>query len=88
MRYPITSDYTYRNQVQLIQGGKDFFSFLTNSIDQAQSSIYFQIYIFEEDETGKSIATSLIAAAKRGVNVYMLSMGMLLKTYQKHSCNH
>lgn len=80
MRYPITSDYTYRNQVQLIQGGKDFFSFLTNSIDQAQSSIYFQIYIFEEDETGKSIAASLIAAAKRGVNVYMLLDGYASKS--------
>lgn len=79
MRYPITSDYTYRNQVQLIQGGKDFFSFLTNSIDRAQYSIYFQIYIFEEDETGKSIAASLIAAAKRGVNVYMLLDGYASK---------
>ncbi len=75
MRFQTSSDYTYRNHVQLIQGGEDFFSLLTKSIDEAQSSIYFQIYIFDEDETGKTVAASLCAAAKRGVQVNLLVDG-------------
>ncbi len=75
MRFQTSSDYTYRNHVQLIQGGEDFFSLLKKSIDEAQSSIYFQIYIFDEDETGKMVAASLCAAAKRGVHVNLLVDG-------------
>jgi cardiolipin synthase A/B len=75
MRYPSTSDYTYHNHVELIRGGKDFFSLLMKLIDEAQSSIYFQIYIFDEDETGKTVAASLCAAAKRGVHVNLLVDG-------------
>ncbi|NOS92346.1 MAG: phospholipase [Cyclobacteriaceae bacterium] len=79
MRSRTSSDYTYRNHVQLIQGGKDFFSLLSKSIDEAQFSIYFQIYIFDEDETGKSVAASLCAAAKRGVHVNLLVDGYASK---------
>jgi len=79
MRVSKNSDYTYHNNVQLIQGGEDFFSLLTKSIDEAQSSIYFQIYIFDEDETGKSVAASLCAAAARGVHVNLLVDGYASK---------
>ena len=72
MRRAISSAYTYSNQIQLIKGGRDFFRILKSRIDEAEKSIYFQFYIFDEDETGRSVANDLIAAAKRNVNVYIL----------------
>ncbi|MBI3221270.1 MAG: phospholipase [Bacteroidetes bacterium] len=75
MRVSKTSGYTFHNNVQLIQGGKDFFSFLTKLVEEAKLSIYFQIYIFDEDETGKAVAASLCAAAARGVVVNLLVDG-------------
>ncbi|MBL7871489.1 MAG: hypothetical protein JNM78_07750 [Cyclobacteriaceae bacterium] len=64
--------YTYSNHVQLIKGGKEFFNILKSKIAEAEKSIYFQFYIFDEDETGRSVAKDLIAAAKRNVSVYVL----------------
>lgn len=66
------SAFTYSNRVQLIRGGRDFFRFLKSRIDEAQETIYFQFYIFDNDSTGKEIAESLKAAALRNVRVYML----------------
>jgi cardiolipin synthase A/B len=72
MTKEISPSYTYSNQVQLIKGGQDFFQTLKLKINEAQRSIYFQFYIFDDDETGRSIANDLIAAAKRNVDVYLL----------------
>ncbi len=72
MTRAISSAYTYSNQVQLIQGGREFFQILKTRINEAEKSIYFQFYIFDDDETGRNIANDLIAAAKRKVNVHLL----------------
>lgn len=72
MASPNLSGFTYSNQVELIRGGKEFFRLLKLLIDQAQKTIYFQIYIFHNDSTGREIADALIAAAQRNVNVYVL----------------
>lgn len=41
-------------------------------INEAQVSIHLQTYIFDEDETGFTIADALMQAARRGVKVYIL----------------
>ena len=64
--------YTYSNRVQLIRGGQEFFKILSSRIAEAEKSIYLQFYIFDEDETGRSVAKDLIAAARRNVSVYVL----------------
>jgi cardiolipin synthase A/B len=64
--------YTHSNHVHLMPGGKEFFHILNSKIAEAQKTIYFQFYIFDEDETGRSVANELIAAAKRKVTVYVL----------------
>ncbi len=66
------SNYTYNNKVKLIRGGRDYFQLLDSLIGQAKQSIYFQIYIFDEDDTGRDVAQALIAAAQRKVKVYLL----------------
>ena len=67
-----SASHTYSNHVQLIKGGHDFFQILKSKIAGAKKTIYFQFYIFDEDETGRSVANQLIAAAKRNVNVCLL----------------
>ena len=70
-----TSDYTHRNQVALVHGGSDYFDAVVQLIRRATTHIHLQTYIYDEDETGKMVADELIAAALRGVKVYMLIDG-------------
>ncbi len=64
------------NQVlRLVRSGNEYFSLLEQIILSASNRIHFQIYIYEEDETGKQIANALIAAARRGVKVFMVADG-------------
>ncbi len=71
----ISSAYSSHNQVQLVRGGHDYFEVLFRMVNEAQFSIHLQIYIFEDDETGKAVADALMKAAKRGVQVYLLLDG-------------
>ena len=75
----IPAAFTYANQVRLIKGGLAFFEMLESLINQAKNTIYFQIYIFDEDDTGRRIAHALIAAAKRNVAVHLLLDGYASK---------
>jgi cardiolipin synthase A/B len=76
----ILTDFTYHNQVRLIRGGLEYFDLLEKLIDHAEKSIYFQIYIFDEDDTGRRIAKSLMAAANRKVTVHLLLDGYASKS--------
>ncbi len=67
--------YLSGQQVKLIFGGKPYFDLLVDLIGHARSSIHLQVYSYEADETGQRIADALIAAAKRGVSVYVLVDG-------------
>jgi cardiolipin synthase len=69
------SDYLRHNKARLIKGGHEYFELLEKMIDEARESIHLQTYIFDEDETGITIAEALIRAAGRGVKVYMLLDG-------------
>jgi cardiolipin synthase A/B len=78
-KFKPTTAFTHHNTVSLIRCGEPYFSTLTRLINEAQHSIHLQVYIFEEDETGSSIAEALIAAANRGVTVYLLVDGYASK---------
>lgn len=67
--------YTVHNTAKLIRGGTAYFDLLISLIHKAQHSIHLQVYIYSEDETGREVAAALIAAAKRGVAVYLLADG-------------
>ena len=58
--------------IELVHSGDDYFLRMKNIIENAQEEIHLQTYIFENDETGGSIATFLKEAAKRHVKVYLL----------------
>ncbi len=63
---------TSGNEAELLKGGKDYFSLLKKLIDEAEHLIHLQFYIFDPDETGKVIGKALLAAAQRGVKIYIL----------------
>lgn len=67
--------YTKHNSVRLIHGGSEYFKMLHELINNATHSIYFQTYIFEEDQTGISVADALVKASIRGVKVFVLLDG-------------
>jgi cardiolipin synthase len=46
---------------------------MCGAIDAAQSTVVLEAYILRSDEVGQRVADSLIAAARRGVNVRVLS---------------
>ena len=83
--HTFTTDYTSlkksrneflpHNHAELIRGGKDYFSLLHHMIEGAKETIHLQTYIFDPDETGRAVANALIAAAQRGVKVYLLIDG-------------
>ncbi|MFC3199026.1 phosphatidylserine/phosphatidylglycerophosphate/cardiolipin synthase family protein [Parapedobacter deserti] len=78
MRYrntPHTHEYLADHKVKLLLGGKSYFELLVRLIAGAQESIHLQVYIYEPDETGQLITDALIAAANRGVAVYVLVDG-------------
>lgn len=63
------------HDVRLLWGGKAYFDLLVYFIERARECIHLQVYIYETDATGRLIADALIAAADRGVNVYVLVDG-------------
>src|SRR5450432_601349 len=70
-----TSSYCALNKVKLIRGGKAYFELLEKIIGEAKDTIHLQVYIYDEDDTGRKIAEALIAAAKRNVKVYLMADG-------------
>ncbi len=63
------------NQITLLRSGGEYFPALRVAIGNAQEEIYLQTYIFQADETGRSIGLALMAAAQRGVRVNLLMDG-------------
>src|SRR5450432_34154 len=69
------SGYTSLNKIKLVHGGKPYFDQLLRMINQATEIIQLQVYIYDNDETGKEITDALISAAQRNVRVYLLTDG-------------
>jgi len=60
------------NRATLYRYGSEFFPPLLEAISLAQSSICLEYYTICDDETGRLVADALLAAAERGVRVYLL----------------
>jgi len=60
------------NSVTFLRSGEEYFSTLESLIAQAQKSIHIQVYIFDEDHTGKRIIGLLREAVQRGIAVYIV----------------
>ena len=60
------------NRIELLKGGAEFFPRLIASIEGATNLVHLETYIFEFDAAGDQVAASLLAAARRGVDVHLL----------------
>lgn len=67
------------NKIQLIKSGTQFFDLLQKLITEANESIHIQTYIFNDDQTGKSIVNALKIAALKKVKIYVLVDGYASK---------
>jgi cardiolipin synthase len=75
--------FSTRNKARLVPGGAPFFETLHGLIAGARHSIHLQTYIFANDGTGEKIAGALMAAAKKGVAVYLLVDGYASNTISR-----
>lgn len=63
-------------KLELVQSGQDYFDRLEVIIREAQSQIHLQMYLFENDATGKKIIIALKEAALRKVEIFVLLDGV------------
>lgn len=63
------------NLITLLHNGEAYFPMLEAALDRAEHRIYLESYIFENDQTGRSIAEALRRAALRGVKTHLLIDG-------------
>ena len=68
--------FTITKNLELVYSGKDYFARLETIIQEAQSQIHLQMYLFENDTTGKRIVKALKEAALRKVEIYVLLDGL------------
>lgn len=64
------------HQIQLLQGGAEFFPALIHAIDCSRHEVRLETYIFSFDATGDQVAAALERAAQRGVSVYVVADGV------------
>ncbi len=69
------SSFTPFNKVTLIRGGTAYFELLVKLMDLAEDTVHLQVYIYDDDETGRLIMEAMAGAVKRGVKVYLLADG-------------
>ncbi len=66
-------EFTAHNKVTLLYCGAEYFPALIAAVDAARFEIYLETYIFTLDETGNQVKDVLIRAARRGVNVNVIT---------------
>jgi cardiolipin synthase A/B len=64
--------YRKAESVQLVYSGKDYFQRLNTIIANSKNELHIQTYIFDHDETGRSVIDQLKKAAARNVKIYLL----------------
>jgi cardiolipin synthase len=62
--------------LELVHSGEDYFARLETIIRNSQFQIHIQMYLFENDATGKRIIKALKNAASRKVEIYILLDGL------------
>ncbi len=63
------------NRLTLLNSGQAYFPALLAAIDAAEREVHLESYIFADDEVGSTVATALMQAARRGVQVRVLVDG-------------
>ncbi len=70
-----TAEFLTGNRLTLLNSGAEYFPALIAAIGDARQEVHLESYIFEDDTTGRAVASALGDAAKRGVTVRVLVDG-------------
>lgn len=80
--------YVRAERIELVHSGEDYFTRLLRLIAEVKESLHLQVYIFDDDHTGREVADALLRAAARGVQVWVIVDGFgsasLPKTLVEH----
>lgn len=68
--------YSQDNHVELFYSGEEKFKALLESIENAESFIHMEYYIFKRDKIGKKVLDELAKKAREGLDVKLLVDGM------------
>ena len=63
------------HEVELLEGGGEFFPALLAAIAAARSEVWLETYIFSDDPSGRAVAQALADAARRGLRVHLVVDG-------------
>src|SRR5215208_1257193 len=66
------ADVSSGNKVRILHDGPATFAAMIDAINEAESCIKLECYIFRSDEVGKQFVDALIAARERGVKIQLL----------------
>lgn len=72
------------NRIELLCRGAQYFPTLLAAIEAATETVYIETYIFEDDNSGRPVATAMARAAKRGVAVRLLVDGFGARDMSQH----
>lgn len=64
------------NDLTLLYLGQNYFTALVDAIDKATRDVALETYIFEADDAGQNVSAALQRAARRGVNVRVITDGV------------
>lgn len=67
------ADVSSGNRIRLLHDGPDTFDEMIDLIHKATASVALESYILRSDEVGERFASALVAAAKRGVDVRVIT---------------
>ncbi|MDZ4756980.1 MAG: phospholipase D-like domain-containing protein [Bacteroidota bacterium] len=76
-------DFIPAEEIRLVHSGADYFDTLEEIINNAERTLHFQTYIFDDDDTGKRVARLLKTAAQKGVKVFVVLDGFGSKNLSK-----
>jgi cardiolipin synthase len=68
--------FTVNNSIKLLKSGEAFFPALIGRIDAAKREVSLETYIFADDSAGHAVSDALMAAARRGVRVRVITDGI------------
>ena len=74
------------HQLELLQGGQDFFPALIEAIDSSVQEVRIETYIFNTLHSSALVAEALERAAARGVAVYLVMDGVGTPTLEPQWC--
>ncbi len=80
---PVPRGFADGNRLCLLCNGVEYFPALIAAIEQARHEVHLETYIFADDATGRRVAASLSAAARRGVAVRLLVDGFGARGFEE-----